>query len=276
MAGIADETLMAFADGELEPAERARVGKLLAADGEARERLEPFLGTREPLARVFDAVTDEPVPEYLRDAVLGSSPQSRRPTAIDAASLARQVSDLATSLRAVLLPPTVGWAPLALVLLAGMWVGWVLTRTTSTIETAGTTVDLLSGVTVAAGPLSRALESTPSGTPVSWQSAAGTTVSFKTDFSFLSKDRVYCRPYEMADAESARYAGLACRSGEGVWRIELQTRVPERAPASDRDVVPAQGGSTAVKAAVEGMIGGSLLVGAEEQAVINGGWSVRP
>ena len=73
MANLSDETLMAFADGELAPGERARVEAALVADATGRARLEIFIVTGRSLADQFRKPLIEPVPRRLVDLVLDRS-----------------------------------------------------------------------------------------------------------------------------------------------------------------------------------------------------------
>ena len=65
MIPISDETLMAFADGELPPDERRAVREALSKDPLLIERLECFLLTNARLARPFRDVLNSAVPERL-------------------------------------------------------------------------------------------------------------------------------------------------------------------------------------------------------------------
>jgi anti-sigma factor RsiW len=63
MTLIADEILMAYADGELEPKARGEVIEALMRDPEVVLRLDVFLSTRTSLARLYQAPMHESVPE---------------------------------------------------------------------------------------------------------------------------------------------------------------------------------------------------------------------
>lgn len=83
---ISDETLMAYADGELEPQAAAEVERQLAESQAARQRLQAFNHSAQAL-RSYDAVLQEPVPPRLRDSL---APQRayRLPSLALAASVA--------------------------------------------------------------------------------------------------------------------------------------------------------------------------------------------
>lgn len=67
---IDDETLMAYADGELSPLEAKRIEAAMAEDFSLAARVQRFRAVRRALKTAYDAVAAEPVPEHLR-ALLG-------------------------------------------------------------------------------------------------------------------------------------------------------------------------------------------------------------
>ena len=73
MADLPDEKLMAYADGALEPAERARIGATLAQSAELRGRLAAFEATGTVLGALFEKPMHEPVPRHLVDLVLNGT-----------------------------------------------------------------------------------------------------------------------------------------------------------------------------------------------------------
>jgi anti-sigma factor RsiW len=65
MATFSDETLVAFVDGELDPAQAVQVQLALIADEMLAKRVERFRYVRRALRSTYDAVVKEPVPDYL-------------------------------------------------------------------------------------------------------------------------------------------------------------------------------------------------------------------
>ncbi|CAG0989806.1 hypothetical protein BURK2_02318 [Burkholderiales bacterium] len=63
-----DAELMAWIDGQLEPARRAEVAAWLQEHPEVAARLHAYRAQKEALHRAFDGVLDEPLPERLRVA----------------------------------------------------------------------------------------------------------------------------------------------------------------------------------------------------------------
>lgn len=66
---IDPEVLMAYADGELDPISAKRVARAIARDPDAAARVARHRELRDTLARAFDPIATEPVPETLRIAV---------------------------------------------------------------------------------------------------------------------------------------------------------------------------------------------------------------
>ena len=68
MNKIDDETLMAYADSELNEEEMKAVELVLADDADARAKVEDFRKTGEAISQ-YTAILDEPVPEHLNDTI---------------------------------------------------------------------------------------------------------------------------------------------------------------------------------------------------------------
>src|SRR3954467_10950401 len=62
---LADETLMAYADGELEPAQCAQVEAAMAADPEVADRVDRHRALRKKLSSTFDRILLETIPNEL-------------------------------------------------------------------------------------------------------------------------------------------------------------------------------------------------------------------
>src|SRR5215470_8608416 len=62
VTNLSDESLMAYADGQLQPAEMVRIERLLAADPALRARLKVFHTTGRNLASLFDGHLNAPLP----------------------------------------------------------------------------------------------------------------------------------------------------------------------------------------------------------------------
>ncbi len=67
--GLENWAINAFADGELDPVERANVERLLESDSDARRVLEGIQRQKYAMKSAYDSVLDEPVPASLLNAV---------------------------------------------------------------------------------------------------------------------------------------------------------------------------------------------------------------
>src|SRR5262245_48803782 len=68
-----DETLVAYLDGEIDPAERREVEAWLDADAEARDRLAALAETTNLVRAAYADIVNEPMPERLIAAARGAT-----------------------------------------------------------------------------------------------------------------------------------------------------------------------------------------------------------
>lgn len=186
-----DETLMAYADGELPPGERAGVEAALAADPSLAARVERLRRQRLQLRQAYDDVLDEPVPPALLaalDAPAGAAAAAPREAARRAPRPAwpRWRSGLA----------------LAAALVLGIALGRGFLAPAPMFAASATGLQ-------AAGPLRDALDRR-----LASETAAGPV---RLPLSFRTGAGQYCRAFVLA---RQRQAGLACRDAGG-WRINV-------------------------------------------------------
>lgn len=87
MNGLENWAINAYADGELDPVERANIERLLETDADARRVLEGIERQKRALKANYDSVLDEPIPPALLAAVSGQKSRTFAPLAAIAASL---------------------------------------------------------------------------------------------------------------------------------------------------------------------------------------------
>jgi anti-sigma factor RsiW len=75
----ADETLVAYLDGELDAADRQEVEAWIDADPEVRDRLAALAGSADLVRSAYADIVDEPIPERLIAAARGESVASAAP-----------------------------------------------------------------------------------------------------------------------------------------------------------------------------------------------------
>ena len=244
---VPDEMLMAYADGELDAAERARVEAAMAADPELAQRVSAHQVLRRTLAAGFGNVLEEPVPERLASLARSAAVQSPRGQVLP---FRRQ----ATAPR-----PWLQWGSLAASFVLGAIVWQFGTRP----YLSGPVVDR-NGELVASGVLARALSN-----QLAADQAASTPVQIGV--SFLSKGGDYCRTFQLRGATGV--AGLACQR-DARWKLEVLTRTAANA-ASPQYRQAASALPSAVLQAVSDSIAGEPLDAGAEMRVRAQAWRTR-
>ena len=238
---IDDEKLIAYADGELGPEERAAVERALEADPLLRDQLAAQQRLRSALAGHYGPVASEDVPDRLL-AMLGAE----RPEETAVASL----SDARERRRRSSAPawPQLGAmaAALALGLIAGQQMS---------MRGAGP-IAVEDGMLTARGRLASALET-------QLASAQAPDAPVRIGITFADRQGRYCRSFEGAEA-----SGLACRDG-GDWRL-VMTGPGKAAGAAEYR----QAGSAFVLEAAQDLAAGAPLDPEAERAAVASGWKI--
>jgi hypothetical protein len=257
---LSDETLMAYADGQLTPAEAARVERLLASGPELRARLEVFRTTGHDLSALFDDHLNAPLP-----------PRLKRFTVAAQTDLSK-IFDFGPRRRRQLPPGFAGLrlaAASAAILAAGIGIGW-LTHGSGGGIALSELVGLGDGRMIARAPLQRALDTLPSGKEAAIPLSGGRTSKVAVQLSFVDRSQNYCRRYEIGLSPQEYYGGIACHlSGE--WKIELHAVLPPRHTQSGK-VSLAGNESRALEAATIAVMDGDALGREDEAALIEKGW----
>lgn len=201
-----EETLMAYADGELDPAARAALEAAMAADPGLAQRVARHQALRARLSAALDPVLDEPLPERLLESVRGAPAQ--RPAA-KVIPLKRPAA------------PRWSWPQLG-ALAASLVLGALLGPLLLHPPTGGGAVITRSGQMLAGAALARALteqlaSNQPPGAPV------------EIGVSFRARDGGYCRSFVLR--EQSALAGIACRERDA-WRLEVLAQAPTSASAA--------------------------------------------
>jgi RNA polymerase sigma-70 factor (ECF subfamily) len=207
----ADETLMAYVDGELETPARTRLEAARSADDTLGLRIEALRAQAERLRRTFDWALEEPVPERLL-AVARSAPTLQRRNNI-------------VPLRRKTVTRRWSWTQagiLAAALAVGVVLGVLLPRAWSG---GGTFARGQHGGLLADRALARALTTQLTGDAVP---------PVLIGASFRARSGAYCRSFALR--EGSVLTGLACREPDG-WRVRLLAEARE-SPA-DAMLLPA-------------------------------------
>jgi hypothetical protein len=245
---FSQETLMAYADGELDAATRREIEAAMARDPQLAAQVEKHRALRSELSNAFGGVLDEPVPPQLLDTAR-TAPAGAPST----------VTDLATARAAREQPGRrhwswPEWAAIAASLVIGVLAGrTALDRSSALIATRGDDV-------VASGALAQALTERAAGEVPGTQGLA-------IGMSFVAKSGQYCRTFTARDSHGL--AGMACRAADQ-WHVQ--------ALAHGR---PAMGGGyrmagtqlpPSILRAVEDNIAGEALDAEQEATALERGW----
>jgi hypothetical protein len=284
---IPDETLMAYADGELEPAQCAEVEAAMAADPAVAARVEQHRALRRKLNAAFDPILLETVPNALV-ATVHSMPGAtvHGPTTAPGATAAgaatapgspggatitdlrrvraaraAEAKEAAASARRAETPRRpwtwVEWSAMAASIAAGAVIAH-LAFNTPDASRVGTNAGRL----VAQGDLEQALSrqlasDQPADAPV------------QMGLSFKSKSGDTCRTFTVKERDIL--GGLACRQGDK-WHVQVLANVPPN-PNSTGGYKPAGGNMPpAVLTAVQEQIEGEPLDAAAEAAARTRNW----
>jgi hypothetical protein len=282
MGELTDEVLMSYADGALEPHQRAKVELCLRRDPDAARRLEAFRATGPALRYDLDALLALPVPERLfqsiRETPLGDEDERApmRSQANGRASMAdlwrRPSEALARLLDVIARPPVLGAvAVAALILVAGL--GHVLWRLSNEVHEEVEPAMEAREPASASGGLAGALEHQLSGMTVQFK-AEGEAISVRPKLTFASRKDSYCRQYEL-ERKGETLEGLACRQADGTWLIESEVIAQPRKRAPDHFAPAAGQSNSIIEKAIDGLIVGEVLALTEEEAVIGRHWNGR-
>lgn len=244
----ADDKVMAYVDGELDPASRAEVEAAIASDPELAGWVREQLELRRKLGGAFDRVLSEPVPQRLIDTVR-TAPAGKR------------VTDLATARaeRTARAPgPWSGgvWLALAASLLLGLFLGITLLHSPTLSP-----FTLHEGTLVARGDIAEVLTR-------QLASTQRTSDSVTVGITFRDHAGDYCRTFVLR--EGRPFGGVACRQGDE-WAVQALSRYPQDTPQGEYR--PAAGElPPGVLAVVEDRIAGEPLDAQAEETARRNSW----
>jgi hypothetical protein len=193
---ISDETLMAFADDELDAGERAKIEAAVAADPALAARVEAHRALRSRVGAAYEEVLDEAAPNHLLNMITNAVPP-RMAEVVDLAHLRQSRSP-------------------------GRWAGWAQWGAMAACFVLGFLVaaplqigssDLVRarGLNLLAhGRLAHALTERLASDP------KNTEAPVHIGESYLSRSGTYCRTFNAAGRGAV--AGVACRD-DGRWRV---------------------------------------------------------
>jgi hypothetical protein len=252
---ISDETLMAYADGELDAAARAAVESAMREDPQIEKRVAAHRALRQKVHAAYSAELSEGVPERLLAAARGvASTQGGKVVNLQdvRAAIARDSPHARRQAR----PQWRTVGTMAASVIAGVGLGFFMWGRTESPLTRGA-----GGALVARGPLVKALSN-----QLAAEQSPGSAV--KIGLSFLAKSGDYCRTFALSGAVSP--SGLACRHDEE-WQVQALSQAPGAVEDSAYRTA-GSGMSASILKAVEGQIAGEPLDQAGERAARQRGW----
>jgi hypothetical protein len=213
---ISEAELLAYVDGELDAADRARVEAAIETDELLARRVATQRGLRARLNASYNAVLDEAVPQRLLDVLNARPAASTNVTDIATARAERDAHTADTGAK----PPRARTAPwswrqgsaIAASLVLGVLLGPVVLNQSQSLPLLAER-----GRVVATGALDAALL---------WQIAAKPNphAEVQVGLTFRNKDGRYCRIFSLSQGPT----GFACRDTRN-WVVEVLARGPSRA-----------------------------------------------
>lgn len=251
---ISDETLMAYADGELDAAARATVESAMRDDPQIEKRVAAHRALRLKVQAAYSAELSEGIPERLLTAARDASTQRSKVVNLQDARAAMERS------KSHARPLPAQWrtaGTIAASVIAGVGLGFFMWGDAGSplMQGAG-------GALVARGQLAKALSN-----QLAADQAPNSAVHIGVSFQAKSGD--YCRTFALSGAVSP--SGLACRHG-GEWQVQALTQEPGAVGGSDYRTAGSAMSSTILKS-VEGEISGEPLDQAGERAARQRGWT---
>ncbi|HEY0684236.1 MAG TPA: hypothetical protein VGD45_18020 [Steroidobacter sp.] len=245
---FSDETLMAYADGEVDADLRRQIEAAMALDPSIAERVAKHRSLRADLGAAFNGVLDEPMPARLLDAA-AATPASKAATVTDL-NAARAAKQRAGQPKSRWSWPE--WGAIAASLVIGILAGRTALQPSQSDLFASTEAGI-----VARGELSAAL--------TDQLGNAAKDADVHIGLTFRDKGGQYCRTFATASA-----AGFACREANA-WKVRALSE-----GAADQ-----QGGEyrmagtalpPAILTAVEDSMAGEALDREQEQAARARDW----
>jgi hypothetical protein len=229
---IDPETLMAYADGELDPVAAKRVEKAIGADPALAAQVERHRKLTASLRAAFEPVAAAPVPSSI-EAMLSES---------------AKVVPLAP--KPVRRERSFWMGAVAASLVAGLLAGpLVFPRDPGGIA-------MRDGTTIASGEVAKALAT-------QLASAQAPDAPVRVGVTFRDGAQRWCRTFE-----SGTTGGIACAQGND-WRIE---RLYGGMSRQERDYRQAGSATAAMMADAQAMMAGDALDAATERAARDAGW----
>ncbi len=264
---FSDETLMAYADDELDSETRAAIRLAIEQDKSVAERVAHHKALRADVFAAFAPVLEEPIPASLQTLPdMGVN----TPPVVSVTKLETVRTAKATDKARRWSWPE--WGALAATLFLGIVFGKLgLSLQQSGSQEGGGMIASIGGRLTAQGQLAQALTQQLSGAPP-------LNAAVKIGVSFRSKAGEYCRSFNLGGVNlkgtgpDASLAGLACKAPGANWSIPVV--VENNAPGADdgRYRMAATEVPAAVLQAIDQRIVGQTMDAEAERSAQQHGW----
>jgi hypothetical protein len=252
MAKLTDEMLMAYADGQLDPAVTEEVEAMLARDAEAMRKVEALRRSMDLARMIMERPLRAPVPQPLIETVLGTAVSESKVVSLGQRWRPRSAA---------------GWAlPIAAAL--ALTIG--LTAYLGGDRSVDQDMAVALGPLDPASPLSVVLESTGSGQGVTLPGGSDTALILAT---YRDSGGRPCREFEVLGNEAHPIEiGIACREGGGRWTIVGAAEVPADLSANGTFLPAGDQSNDPLQAVLKAIGAGAALSPAEESALLADNW----
>lgn len=247
---VTDEQIAAYVDGSLTGDDAAEVAEAILRDPAVRRYADSVRDANRVLREAFDGPMDEPVSDELREIIMGH----------EADAPDEKVVDLGKA-RTARKP----WFGMALAASIALVVGITSTAVVFQGDQNGQQKIATSGPLAKDGPLHLALEEQPSG--------AVSPEGVQVMLTFFDGNQRICREFEvMGQLPDALEFGIACRSDDQSWNVEIVVTGPTTEVGPD-GYRPASGpGADALEAILDSLGAQPALGPAEEAELLERGW----
>jgi hypothetical protein len=246
------ETLMAYADGELDADTRRAIEAAMTTDSEIAAQIERHRALRSQLGAAFDGILDEQVPDHLLEAAQ-SSPAGTASKVVDLTELRARKAEGVAQRRRWSWPE---WTSIAASLLVGVLVGRAALQSSPSNLVAAKG----DGV-IASGALAAALSDQVG-------AAAGSDATVAVGLSFRAKSGEYCRTF--STHQQGALAGFACRASDQ-WRVHALMQTDPKTSGGDYRTAGSELPRPILEA-VQQSIEGDALDAQQEAAARARGW----
>lgn len=267
-----DETLVQFADGQLDAAETDKVARFLEGNDEARRFVERLVESGDIAKIAFDRALERHEPDPVLELLLTGARASETSDRAKVLPFSRRSTASIPASRLAL--PMAA----AIALIVGGVGGYEMGRQEQPSNGLGqSALEIALGPVSADTALASLLNTKPSGDPLTVNhSASGQEREIMVLASFRDGQSRYCREFEVlpvSEGAAPLIFAVACRAADSRWHIQAATSTAPPQSGQTEDIRPAAGEQPAAMDAILKSLGVSTALTADEEAgLIEQGW----